>query len=259
MTAAKKKSAPTYVLPIAVADVEKAIGIPAEEWKGRCFEIATKMVKAGLVEGEPIYGHWVGPISRSSHFAERRNTGFTNHGWVLVNEEKQLVVDPTRWVFEARNPYIFIGTPEVECPDFESEDPLDPVCLHCGHVEEEHKGGFFSPCTVCAWPYDEGGNKLRAERKREAPGFDAEGSVKKTYTFDKHLSGAGKQKLAVLLGEVGKDRPKGKLSWGQCMWLANLPYEDFDDKVVEFYDALKAVGLVALIPSDNRARAERAR
>ena len=249
------------MLSFDIKVVEKAIGIPAKKWKGRCYEIACKMVKAKLVKGEPVYGHWVGPISRYSHFANRRDLGFTNHGWVLVDEEKQLVVDPTRWVFEDREPYIFVGSEaEAEiCDDFEGTDEFDPVCMHCGHVTEEHKsGGFFNGCLICQWPYDEGGNKLRAMRRREAPGYSMKaGSVRQSFFFDKHLSPEGRQLLANLFGEVGKDRPKGKLSWNQLMWLANLPFEDFDDKAKEFYDALMAVGQGGLIPMDNQVRADR--
>lgn len=120
-------------LSFTVAQVEKAIGIPAAKWKGRCFEIASAMVRAKLVRGTPVYGHWIGPITRTSHFADRRTLGFTNHGWVLVDEPTQLIVDPTRWVFEDRAPYIFVGS---------GADTL---------------------------PYDEGGNKLRAALNRPPP------------------------------------------------------------------------------------------
>lgn len=207
-------------LSFTVAQVEKAIGIPAAKWKGRCFEIASAMVRAKLVRGTPVYGHWIGPIARTSHFADRRTLGFTNHGWVLVDEPTQLIVDPTRWVFEDRAPYIFVGS---------GADTL---------------------------PYDEGGNKLRAALNRPPPGFDPTG---KSVPLEKHLSTEGRQLLTLMLGESGKDRPRGMLSMNQMFWLANQPFDAFGEKVREFYDAIAAVGRGALIPIDNRARAERSR
>lgn len=211
-------------LSFTVPQVEKAIGIPAENWKGRCFEIASAMVRAKLVRGTAVYGHWTGPIASTSHFADRRHLGFTNHGWILVDESTQLVVDPTRWVFEDREPYIFIGA-EVD-------------------IDDE------------TWPYDEGGNKLRAVLSRPPPGFNPLG---KSIRLEKYLSTEGRQLLALMLGESGKDRPRGVLSVDQMFWLANQPFDAFGEKVHEFYKAIKAVGRGALIPIDNLRRAERSR
>ncbi len=45
-------------------EAEIAIGIPAARWEGRCFEIASELVAAGVVKGVAVYGHWNGPIAK---------------------------------------------------------------------------------------------------------------------------------------------------------------------------------------------------
>jgi len=85
---------------------EKALGEPASAWKARCFEIASRIVAAGLVEGVAVYGHWRGPVAKGTTFAGR-GTGFVQHGWVLLPDGK--VLDPTRWCFEGGEPYLYIG------------------------------------------------------------------------------------------------------------------------------------------------------
>jgi hypothetical protein len=231
--------------------VAKAIKIPTKKWVGNCFGIAQALVEAGLVKGTAVYGHWVGPIARTSHFADRRAVGFTNHGWVLL-EDGETVVDPTRWVFEARDPYIFIGKKELECFDFESEDGLDYCCMHCGHTIEEHKDGFFRSCLICKWPYDEGGNELRSRMGKPPPDYDPE---EPSFRIEKRLSPAARKIVDGLFDKA--KRKKGLLSKMQCHWLATQPYENYGGAVKEIYDALIAEKLAGLIPLDNRQRAER--
>jgi len=242
---------PLVTPELNISVVEKKIKVKASKWKGRCFEIASAMVSAGLVKGVAVYGHWVGPIARSSHFADRRKLGFTNHGWVIL-EDGETVVDPTRWVFEDRQPYIFVGQKEMECFDFESEDDLDYCCMHCGHVEEEHDRGFFRKCLICMWPYDEGGNTLREAIVRPPPDFKSDQSV---FKLEKHLSPKAKMVVTNLF-RTAKCR-KGMLDRMQCHWLANQPYDYYEGAAKEIFDALIAEGLAGLIPIDNRQRAQR--
>lgn len=237
---------------LRVAEVEQAIGVPAQDWKGRCFEIASLLVKTGLVKGHVVYGHWIGPIARSSVFADRAHLGFCNHGWVLL-DDGETVIDPTRWVFEDKDPYIFKGSAAdgVECIDFCSEDTLDPVCRTCGHLEEEHEKGFFSPCKLCRWPYDEGGNRLREKTRRDAP---EAGDDEKKFAVLKHLS---KADLAFVRRLFGKVRPGVKLTWRQAHWLATLPYDEYEGCAHAIYTALQKAGAVGLVPVDNERRAKR--
>jgi len=84
--------------------VEQAIGIPVSMWPGNCFAIATKMVDAGVVDGKPEYGIWTGPIDEGSPFKGRL---IARHGWVRMPDDQ--ICDPTRWVFENVEPYIYVG------------------------------------------------------------------------------------------------------------------------------------------------------
>lgn len=86
--------------------LETHIGIPAKDWVGRCAEIADKLKKSGLEIAQGTtshYGHWTGPIHSDSRFAGRK---FTHHGWL---QKGDTVIDPTRWVFENADPYIYVG------------------------------------------------------------------------------------------------------------------------------------------------------
>jgi hypothetical protein len=119
--------------PITLKQLEAAFGSPAPSWAGRCYAVAC--AAADLIEdAAPIYGHWVGPVSSKSIFAGR--SLFVQHGWVLLPDGR--VLDPTRWEFEGRAPYIYVG------PD-------------------DH--------------YDEGGNKFRQAMMGPPPSFDSGSKV----------------------------------------------------------------------------------
>lgn len=86
----------------------QALGIPLESWRGQCFGIATALVEKGLVPGHAVYGHYLGRVSpQSVPFGSRRQVPFQAHGWVVLPDGR--ILDPTRWVFEAKSPYLFIG------------------------------------------------------------------------------------------------------------------------------------------------------
>lgn len=91
---------------LAIVDVEKAIGVPVQEWPGRCHEISRRIVESGLVDGVAVYGHFRGGVSEGSMFERRRP--FQRHGWVLLKGGRR-ILDPTRWVFEATEPYLYVG------------------------------------------------------------------------------------------------------------------------------------------------------
>jgi len=118
-----------------VTRFEKALGERAQAWSGRCYEIACAIVKKRLVDGVAVYGHWLGPVDRRSPLY-RPGAPFSRHGWVSLpgGNGKGNVLDPTRWVFEAASPYIYIG-------------PVGDV-------------------------YDEGGTQWRAALQPAPPSFD---------------------------------------------------------------------------------------
>src|SRR5688572_27046285 len=99
---------------LTVSQVEKAIGVPVDKWSGNCYSIACSILRARLVKGRPAYGHWLGPVHPKSPFYSRSRAPFQRHGWIVLEERGAhaqrpgLVLDPTRWVFEAAEPYIYV-------------------------------------------------------------------------------------------------------------------------------------------------------
>jgi len=115
---------------LTVRMVEDAIKVPARKWEGKCHEIALKINKAKLVKGRVAYGLWWGV--KKGYWEERSGVPFTHHGWIVLPDGR--ILDPTRWSFEAAEPYIWVGWP---CHD-----------------------------------YDEGGNRARMESIGECPEYD---------------------------------------------------------------------------------------
>lgn len=99
----------TRVEDLTPVDAATAIGVPLEYWPGQCFGIASALVDAGLVPGgRAVYGHFLGRVSpKSVPFGPRHKLPFQAHGWVIMPDGR--ILDPTRWVFEAKRPYLFIG------------------------------------------------------------------------------------------------------------------------------------------------------
>lgn len=90
-----------------ISTVEKAIGREASKWKGECYAIACAMIKAGLIKGRAVHGTYYGPIHKDSMFYSK-SISFARHGWIETPDGK--IVDPTRWVFECVDPYLYTGS-----------------------------------------------------------------------------------------------------------------------------------------------------
>jgi hypothetical protein len=67
-----------------------------------------KFLEHKLIKGVPRYGHWLGPVASGSQFFSAHVTlGWSNHGWIELPDKR--ICDPTRWVFEDTDPYVFLG------------------------------------------------------------------------------------------------------------------------------------------------------
>jgi hypothetical protein len=102
-----------------VRAVENKIGIMAPDWEGRCHQVASMIVDKfpDVFNGAKLrYGLWTGPIAPGSCFEGRP---FTHHGWIEMPDGS--IVDPTRWVFEGRKPYIYAGTLDERLYDTASD------------------------------------------------------------------------------------------------------------------------------------------
>jgi len=86
----------------------RKIKMPVEKWAGNCYAIAVAFIEKKIVPGVPRYGHWRGPVHEESQFfGSHEALGFSRHGW--VEQPGETICDPTRWVFEHVEPYIFMG------------------------------------------------------------------------------------------------------------------------------------------------------
>lgn len=93
-------------------ELARVSGKPPKEWEGNCFLMASHMVNHNLIDGAAVYGHWVGPVVPNSIFFKKKTlSSFVQHGWVRNSQAdpSERIIDPTRWVFEGKRPYIYIG------------------------------------------------------------------------------------------------------------------------------------------------------
>jgi hypothetical protein len=82
-----------------------------EAWPGQCQFVAPSVIRNGLVGGRQSNGAWCGPVTGphrdrfcTTEVAMRR----VRHVWITLADGR--VCDPTRWVFEGVEPYVYVGT-----------------------------------------------------------------------------------------------------------------------------------------------------
>ena len=90
---------------LSVSKIEKAIKVPSRDWIGNCHGVAFKILESGLVKGKLRYGHFLGKVKRGTLFDN--GVHFSRHGWIEMKDGT--IVDATRWGFEGKKPYIFVG------------------------------------------------------------------------------------------------------------------------------------------------------
>lgn len=94
-----------------INEVAAIIDWPVEDWPGNCYAVACAMLERGALKEEhedakKRYGHWLGPVDPKAPKFGDRKTPFQRHGWLEVGTT---IIDPTRWVFENKKPYIYVG------------------------------------------------------------------------------------------------------------------------------------------------------
>jgi len=90
---------------LTIEDLEKEVDLPAKKWHGNCSLLAHAAVRL-VDDAHFVYGHYIGPIDEDGYWAKR--AGLPNHhGWVLLEDGR--ILDPTRWSFENKKPYIYIA------------------------------------------------------------------------------------------------------------------------------------------------------
>jgi hypothetical protein len=190
---------------------------PAQEWGGRCTEIARR---ASELVGHPdVYGHYRGPVHAGGFWGSRKGHGFIQHGWVKLPTGK--VLDPTRFSFEHKDPYIHVGPERPE--------------------------------------YDEGGQIFRAQRIGAPPGRREEPTRPVTLSFVLTPEAARSVELIFGPEEVELHDVNGTVTMTvrQALYLANSSYESLQPFTREIYQALAKADLRGFVPMDNWQRAER--
>ncbi len=193
----------------------KAVG-PTENWKGNCYAVSCQIVDNGLVKGDAVYGHWLGPVDPKSYFAAHGlGAPFVRHGWILLEDGR--ILDPTRWVFEAVTPYLFIGP---------------------GDAKE----------------YDEGGNKIRTLMRRPLPAYRPES---KRYKITAEVLPSKPWTFVEKLLQIPPVQPEGTLTIDQLFWLGNLSPDELAPHTWAIYQMYEKIGRAVLIPIDNFRKAQR--
>lgn len=95
-----------------IEEIAKVINFPVEYWPGNCHGIATAMVEHNLPTGyeniRVVRGHWTGPVDSKSIFYQKSKKTVVPHSWISLGNN--IICDPTRFAFENKDPYIFIGS-----------------------------------------------------------------------------------------------------------------------------------------------------
>lgn len=202
---------------ITLQQLEETIG-PAHGWAGRCY--ATACAAASMIEGaHAVYGHFLGKVEPSSIFYGR--CPVVQHGWVLLPDGGG-ILDPTRWEFEGKDPYLFT-----------SKEAGDE--------------------------YDEGGRQLRARRHGDPPAFDPDADM--LLLNDDVLPSSDAWSFVERVLKLDENYEEGcspgDVTVPQLFWLGNLDPDVMEGHALAVYAAIDALGLGGFVPIDNRTRAER--
>lgn len=189
-----------------------------DRWIGNCYCVASKIVKEQIIDDDcrAVYGHYLGPVSSKSFFSDRRGMPFISHGWIVLSNGD--IIDPTRWVFEAKKPYIA------------HLDSMDDI------MEE----------------YDEGGNEWRAAHHSSAPQYDKTERIFSLYQLESENEKGYDYLLELLMDE--RNFSIKDVSLNQMFWIANMPLQHLGIYAKDIYTWIKCVGCVALLPMDNRLK-----
>lgn len=93
---------------LSIIPLAKCLKLQPRDWINRCHEISSLAIKKGCIAGSVIYGNYYGPVGLDCPKEEwiiRKKQGYPiRHGW--IRQPDNVIVDPTRWVFEGVNPYV---------------------------------------------------------------------------------------------------------------------------------------------------------
>lgn len=201
---------------MTIKQVEQAFGLPAKEWAGKCYQVACAAAK--LIPGSTaVYGHYLGKVHPSSIFAGRAM--FVQHGWVILPDGQ--ILDPTRWAFEGKKPYLYVGKDSV---------------------------------------YDEGGNQFRGAMQGDPPEFDPcekTHEITKEILPTKAWNWLEKTLGLDRIMEDGYE--PGTVTEEQLHWVAHVDPRRMDGNAKDVFSMLEKLGMRALVPFDNWRMVEQGR
>jgi hypothetical protein len=209
----KREQPPFTVIDLpAIKTVAKKIKIPINQWPGNCYGIADAIVKAGIIPGRAVYGHYMGPQNPDGLFGD----SFTQHGWIRT--DYGAIVDPTRWVFECSWPHLWLGP--VDHPDYDEGGQLlrvtfDPIQMPDFNPSEQTTKLTFTESIGSALEYRY--PIMGSARPSQDP------KKKRTYT----------------------------LCASQLFWLAKRPPSELGDTAKYVYQVMDEHNAKGLIPIDN--------
>jgi hypothetical protein len=201
----------------AINKIGDIIGRPPERWKGNCYCVSLRIVNNKIIDDDcrAVYGHYMGSVSSKSFFKNCRKMPFIRHGWILLSNGD--IIDPTRWVFEAKEPYI----------------------------------AFIDRDDDIAEEYDEGGDEWRKALETPAPPYDKK-DRQFSFTVEEFDKLDGRGYVLDLLGDKRKEVKE--ICLDQIFWLANLSRDTLGNRVREIYAYIEHVGCFEFIPIDNREK-----
>lgn len=86
-----------------VNEIAEAIGFPLDKWDGHCYQVVAAFLETDVLEDAvPVTGYYDTPET------------WCDHAWLQLPDGR--ICDPTRFQFEDREPYIYIG-PADGCYD----------------------------------------------------------------------------------------------------------------------------------------------
>ncbi len=192
---------------IMLKQLEEKAG-PALKWAGQCHGIA--MIAAEMIEGAvALYGHYLGQVDEKSMFHVKL---LIQHGCVLLPDGR--ILDPTRWEFEGKKPYLFV-----------TDDGED---------------------------YDEGGNKFRTANRSPPPAFDS--ADKFVTLNERILSGPARAfaERTLCCDHAYGECELGVVTIPQLFWLANMDPRAMEGHAKDIYKMFKKLDLIGFVPIDNQ-------
>jgi hypothetical protein len=94
--------------------LESHFDFPAERWVDACYPLAHSIVRELTQLGARVCeGVWTGVVAEGTHFrwlVDQLKVAEVAHWWLELPDGT--VMDPTRWVFEGVEPYVYYGSPD---------------------------------------------------------------------------------------------------------------------------------------------------